>query len=114
MKKQTILDKIIKAIIRQKITDRGGGFEISLDKLGWKGHKMTAYQNYLGGGMLGAIANDCTVEGWIYDTKLVEIAEEMKKYLHSLTNPPEKDGDGDKVWESVSYEQNQNMSESAY
>jgi hypothetical protein len=40
--------------------------------------------------------------------KLEQIAEELKKYYHSLTNPEEGE------WESVSYEQNQEMSTSAY
>jgi hypothetical protein len=40
--------------------------------------------------------------------KLEQIAEELKKYFHSLTNPEEGE------WESVSYEQNQEMSTSAY
>lgn len=45
---------------RLKTSRRGGGIEISLDALGakYEGHKMSAYQNYLGGGMLGSIQND--------------------------------------------------------
>jgi len=94
--------------LRSRITHRGGGLEISLDTLGFKGHKMTAYQNYLGGGMLGSIGNDCTAEGWEGNKKLQSIAEKLAEYFHSLTNPDEDE------WESMSFEQVQNMPRSAY
>lgn len=92
--------------LRQEITTRGGGIEISLDTLGYEGEKMTAYQNYLGGGMLGRITNDCTVKNWQQDKKLAEIAENLRKYFHSLTNPGE--------WGAISYLQNQTMPISIY
>jgi hypothetical protein len=73
---------------------------------------MSAYQNYLGGGMLGAICNDCTIDNWeftqIIGITLVEIGEELKKYMHDLTNH------SDDEWESSSYEDNQQRSVSAY
>ena len=50
-------------IIREKITSRGGGVEIDLQEFGHNG-QMTAYQNYLGGGMLGGIASDCNIDNW--------------------------------------------------
>jgi len=50
--------------LRISVTTRGGGVEINLDSLGYPNGKMTAYQNYLGGGMLGAVAGDCTVKDW--------------------------------------------------
>lgn len=89
---------------------RGGGIEISLDFVGKKytGHKMTAFQRYLGGGMLGRVNNDCTFEGWQSDDKLDKVAEELRKYFHSLTNPEEGE------WESMSYEKNQMLPTSAY
>jgi len=96
-----------KVTLRKEISSRGGGIEISLDTLGFKGVKMTAYQNYLGGGMLGKVANSCTIRDWETEPKLVEIAEQLRKYFFNLTNP-------DGTWESVSYEQNQSMSVSAY
>ena len=34
-------------IIREKLSSRGGGIEITLDNFGYEGEKMTAYQNYL-------------------------------------------------------------------
>ena len=93
---------------KQEITHRGGGMEISLNTFGYGGELMTAYQNYLGGGMLGRVANDCTVKNWKEDEKLVEIAEEFKKYFFTLTNPEEGE------WEHLSYEQNQRLPISAY
>jgi len=72
-----------KHVIRQKLSSRGGGIEISLDHMKGKyiGQKMTAYQNYLGGGMLGGIANDCTIRDWEDDPKLVRKAEKLRKYM---------------------------------
>jgi hypothetical protein len=55
------VDKIANAVVRQEVSPRGGGVEIRLDDWGYPHHKMTAYQNYLGGGMLGKVCSDCTV-----------------------------------------------------
>lgn len=85
-----------KRVIRQSISSRGGGVEISLDTLGFKGVKMTAYQNYLGGGMLGSIANSCTIRDWYNDKKLVKIAEGLRKYYFNLAFPDY--GEGDEVF----------------
>ena len=99
--------------LRQEISSRGGGIEIDLTRFGFKGEKMSAYQNYLGGGMLGCInANDtirafnkpCTEK---QAAKLDKIAERLKKYFHELTNPNTE-------WEGQSFEQNQKMPTSAY
>lgn len=100
--------------LRQQISTRGGGIEIDLTSLGFPGEKMAAYQNYLGGGLLGKVcANDTIRRQTMFcelsvAQKLDEIAEQLKKYFHSLTNPEEDE------WESVSYEQNQNLPVSAY
>jgi len=48
-------------ILREQLTSRGGGIEIDLTPLGFSGHKMSAYQNYLGGGMLGKIVSNDTI-----------------------------------------------------
>jgi hypothetical protein len=93
--------------LRCDYSSRGGGIEISLDTLGFKGMRMTAYQNYLGGGLLGSIASDCTIRDWEEHDKLKRIADQLRKYFHSLTNP-------DSEWEGMSYEQNQRMPASAY
>ena len=102
-----MIEKIKNSIIRSKITQRGGGIEIKLDNFGYIGEKMTAYQNYLGGGILGKVCNDCTIKNWTNDGKLCEIAEELKKILFYETNP-------DDAWGRQTYEQNQKYSESAY
>jgi hypothetical protein len=65
-------------VIRERISNKGGGIEIDLTDLGYPGEFMTAYQNYLGGGMLGAIANSCTVE---WDDDLRNIANQLKAYF---------------------------------
>ena len=98
---------VTELIIREKITMRGGGVEIDLTRKGFSGHKMTAYQNYLGGGMLGAVGNDCTILGWSLNPKLRRIAEELAQYFHEQTNP-------DSEWEGSSFEENQKRSLSAY
>jgi hypothetical protein len=99
--------------LRLETSSRGGGIEISLDSLGFEGEKMTAYQNYLGGGLLGRVCSDCTIH---HNNKIIElsaaekldeIAEQLKQYFHSLTNP-------DTEWEGKTFEQNQNMPVSAY
>jgi hypothetical protein len=100
--------------LRLQVSSRGGGIEIDLSSLGFPGEKMAAYQNYLGGGMLGAVCVNDTIRRQTGTTserkakKLDAIGEQLKRYYHSLTNPDEDE------WESVSYEQNQNMPVSAY
>ena len=99
--------------LRSEITTRGGGMEIDLSTLGFKGERMTAYQNYLGGGMMGRVCSNNTIGAYkkpITDTKLEKlnaIAEELKMYFHQLTNP-----EGE--WEKTEYERNQKMPVSAY
>jgi hypothetical protein len=102
-----------KITLRSQITSRGGGIEISLDTLGFKNEKMAAYQNYLGGGLLGKVCANNTIEAYKkpctdkQKAKLDKISEQLKQYFHSLTNP-------DTEWEGQTYEKNQNMPVSAY
>jgi hypothetical protein len=98
--------------LRLKTSSRGGGIEISLSSFAkkYKGHKMTAYQNYLGGGLLGAVGNDCTIPNWRDNKKLQKIALELRQYFFNLTNPDEEE----QPWEHQEFEQNQNMPISAY
>lgn len=99
--------------LRKEVSHRGGGIEISLDSLGHEGEKMSAYQNYLGGGMLGRVCVNDTIRAKhkIVELSLAEeldeIGEQLKQYYFNLTNP-----DGE--WEAVSYEQNQKMPVSGY
>ena len=92
-------------IIRKEISSRGGGIEIDLTPFGYEGEKMSAYQNYLGGGMLGRILNSCTIE---MDEKLKEVADNLMRYFHEITNH------SDDEYESATFEENQRRSASAY
>ena len=119
MKTTTRFNKQIEKItLRLQSSTRGGGIEIDLTTFGFKGHKMSAYQNYLGGGMLGAIqcndtirhANDTKAE-IIYSSEkdlLNEISELLMRYFHDLTNHSEDE------WESAYFAENQNRPSSAY
>lgn len=71
---------ITENITREKYSCRGGGCELDLTAYGYDGEYMSAYQNYLGGGMLGSVGNSCTVEDWRSDKKLVRIAEKLRNY----------------------------------
>jgi len=99
--------------LRSRISSRGGGVEIDLTRFGFKGEKMSAYQNYLGGGLLGRVQANDTIRAFDKPctdkqaAKLDKIAERLKKYFHNLTNP-------DTEWEGQSYEQNQKMPVSGY
>ena len=90
--------------LRQELSSRGGGIEIDLTSLGYESERMTAYQNYLGGGILGRIANDCTVYQWRKDEYLVEIAYQLAQYMFNLTNNDE----------DFDFEFNQRLAVSAY
>lgn len=111
---KNLRNKIEQSVIRQELSSRGGGIEIDLGAFtpSWEGEKMSAYQNYLGGGMLGSIQNDCTIGNWkntrLVGVSLADIGEELKRYMHELTNHSEDE------WECQSYEDNQRMSASAY
>lgn len=70
-------------ITREQYSHRGGGCELDLTEYGYEGEKLSAYQNYLGGGMLGGIANDCTIADWQNNSTLVKLASELKKYYAS-------------------------------
>lgn len=107
------LEYIKNNTIRCEASYRGGGIEIGLDDLlDTEGYKMTAYQNYLGGGMLGRI---CHQYNFVPDDlskrkqKIVEdITLSLKSYFHSLTNHEDDER------ESASYEVNQSRPVSAY
>ena len=100
--------------LRLEVSYRGGGVEIDLTRFGFKGEKMSAYQNYLGGGMLGRICANDTIRAYDkpctqkQEEKLDRIAERLKMYFHDLSNHV------DDEWENQSYLQNQNMPESGY
>jgi len=103
-----------KITLRIEASSRGGGVEIDLTTLGFKGKKMSAYQNYLGGGMLGRVCVNDSIRAFgnsttaAQDQKLDKIGEGLKKYFHAITNPSEQE------YESQSYEQNQKLPARAY
>ena len=94
-------------VLRQRVSTRGGGIEIDVTPFGYNYMNMTAYQNYLGGGILGSIANDCTLKDWEDDPKLIDIAKHLSMYFHKLTNP-------DDEYEGMSFEDRQSLPTSAY
>ena len=67
-------------ITREDYSYRGGGVELDLTEFGYEDELMSAYQNYLGGGIRGSVANSCTVEDWRMDEKLVRLAERLSEY----------------------------------
>lgn len=100
--------------IRCEASYRGGGIEIELDELldTEEGYQMTAYQNYLGGGMLGSIQNSYNFdrEALTQTQKdaVSDITDALNRYFHSLTNH-----EGDE-WEETTYERGQLRPASAY
>lgn len=71
---------IAEHITREEYSYRGGGCELDLTAFGYEDEFLSAYQNYLGGGMLGGVGNSCTVEDWRKDEKLVKLAEKLSEY----------------------------------
>jgi hypothetical protein len=90
------------------VVSNGGGIEIDLTRKGFKGQKMSAYANYLGGGMLGKVCVNNTIEAFNrpctdkQKAKLDKIGEELKRYYFECYHKQQ------------SYEQNQTMPVSAY
>tara|TARA_Y100001938_G_scaffold127778_1_gene180973 strand:- start:362 stop:733 length:372 start_codon:yes stop_codon:yes gene_type:complete len=95
-------------ILRQRVETRGGGIEIDLSNLGFYNEKMTAFQNYLGGGVLGRIDNDCTYRNFRNDKLLKDVAKHLSMYFHSLTNPHKDE------WGNRDFYDNQNLPVRAY
>lgn len=101
-------------MLRCKASYRGGGIEIDCSELFpyIEEAGLTAYQNYLGGGMLGAIQSDNNFEHELKKKdrrKFAELREALKRYFHNLTNPLH-----DEEWEQTTYERNQLRPKSAY
>ncbi|MCB9822393.1 hypothetical protein H6801_03460 [Candidatus Nomurabacteria bacterium] len=72
---------IVDYVLREELSSRGGGVEIDLTELGYEDELMSAYQNYLGGGMLGSVGNSCTIANWHSDKDLLEIARQLREYF---------------------------------
>jgi hypothetical protein len=82
--------KLSELVLREQVSSRGGGVEIDLARFGFEGHKMSVYQNYLGGGMLGKIAANNTIKAnglpctEKQQVKLDKIALRLKKHYFTL------------------------------
>lgn len=104
--------------IRLELSHRGGGIEIDAgDYLGDDYPlNMTAYQNYLGGGMTGSVQG--CIEGHLRDypksiqTKALELNEKLKHYFYCLSN--DEVANWDEWAASDSYEAQQARPGSAY
>ena len=77
---------ITESITREKFSCRGGGVELDLTAYGYEDEFLSAYQNYLGGGILGSIGNSCTIEDWRMNEKLVKLAEQLRDYYQERMN----------------------------
>lgn len=111
MSKINYVEYIEAHTLRCEASGRGGGIEIDCGYMFpyRDDAKMSAYQNYLGGGMLGAIQSNANFTPRKNDAvKFETLATELKRYFHNLTNH-----EGDE-WEEQSFEQNQRMAVSAY
>jgi len=112
MPKATNLPAYIKDnTLRIDASPRGGGIEIDASKyLRIPNARITAYQNYLGGGLLGAVCASRNFETKdrtkIKKTVRLEVA--LKKYFFNITN------EGQDEWSEQSYEQNQRMPQSGF
>lgn len=114
----TDLNEYIEAnTLRCDVSRRGGGIEIdAAEYLQIPFARMAAYQNYLGGGMLGSVqasmnGNIAACKDKRKLAKAEKLAEALKRYFHELTNAEAEDWD---EWATSDYEQNQNRSISAY
>lgn len=91
------IDYIENNTLRLEATRRGGGIEIDASEyLGLPGARMTAYQNYLGGGMLGSVQSDrnfyCNADRDKLN-KAHQLAEALKRYFYQITNAEAMDWD---------------------
>lgn len=98
-------------ILREKYSSRGGGIEIDLSPFGYEGEIMSVYQNYLGGGMLGSIQTNNTIEAYssFIDPDLIS---ELKKISDELKLVYFQKSGQDKG--KLSFEQLQKFPASAY
>ena len=71
---------ILENITKVKFSPRGGGCELDLSEFGYDDEFLSAYQNYLGGGMLGAVNNDCTIDNWQHNKQLIDLAQKLREY----------------------------------
>ena len=101
--------------LRLEVSRRGGGIEIDASEyLGLPGAKLTAYQNYLGGGMLGSVQADrnfSITSSQIREAKTAKLQDALKRYFHKLSNAEAVEYDD---YSASEYDANQNRPGSAY
>lgn len=101
-------------VIKCDASGRGGQIKVDVSELfpNIEGATIGAYQNYLEGGMLGAIIGTAMFEPEELNKKdraiFKELLTECKKYLHSITSHENDE------WENVSFEENQRRPVSAH
>jgi hypothetical protein len=102
--------------LRLEASHRGGGIEIDAsDYLDFTGAKLTAYQNYLGGGLTGSIQADrnfSITSNKAREAKVLKLQEALKRYYYNISNDIVEDYD---EWASTdSFEAQQSRPASAY
>lgn len=108
--------------LRFEASRRGGGIEIDCSEILELEDEdetplMSAYQNYLGGGLLGSIQSSknfttyLTTQPEKIQTAVAELEEALKRYFHKITNEEASDYD---EWNETAYEALQQRSASAY
>ena len=91
-------------IVRIDASRRGGGVEVDVSELfpGHENPRVTAYQNYLGGGMLGRIMNSANFEPTENERELFDaVLDATARYFHEVTNAEVEDYD---EWAAGSFE----------
>jgi hypothetical protein len=117
MKKINYLEYIENNIINNDYSRRGGSIKIDVSELFpyIEEAVMGAYQNYLGGGLLGAVVGASMFnpeELKKEDQDLFhELKEQIKEYFFNITNDEATEYD---EWNNQGYMDNQNMPVSAY
>lgn len=115
MSKYNFREYIEANTLRCEYTRRGGGIEIDASEyLELPGAKISAYQNYLGGGLLGSVQSDrnfSITSSKKREARAAKLADELKRYFHEVTNAEAGDYD---EWSESSYEANQARPGSAY
>lgn len=109
----------VKELVRANIIDldasrRGGVMKVNVEAFFETDEEPTigAYQNYLGGGMLGAVQFGSNFAPSEEQAELFQLFREATKQIFfAITNEEASDWD---EWSEQTYEQNQRMAKSGY
>jgi len=97
MSKINLFEYIEANTLRLEASHRGGGIEIDASEyLFLPGAKLTAYQNYLGGGMTGAVQSDrnfSITSNKRREARTAKLQEALKRYYYNVTNEIVEDYD---------------------